>query len=120
MSFYAVDLEMTSFLKNLLKRFSQGRREDFLNHISVLWIHYKENNPKPGSGVGAQWHAEKLMYPASIVKIFFAVAAEEWIRKDWILDSPEVQRALKNMLAYSSNDATSLIVDLLTGTASGP
>ena len=35
-------------------------------------------------------------------------------------DSPELQRAIKDAIVDSSNDATSLIVDVLTGTTSGP
>ena len=60
------------------------------------------------------------MYPASVVKLIYAVAAEHWLERDLLPDSQELRRALLDMLAESSNDATGLIVDLLTGTTSGP
>ena len=34
--------------------------------------------------------------------------------------SAELDRALKDMIVDSSNDATSLIVDIISGTSSGP
>ena len=54
------------------------------------------------------------------MKLIYAVAVERWQQRDLIPDSDELQRALRDMIADSSNDATGLVVDLLTGTTSGP
>ena len=43
-----------------------------------------------------------------------------WLQQDLIVDSEELRRALHEMIANSNNDATSYILDLLTGTTSGP
>ena len=48
------------------------------------------------------------------------MATQVWLQQDLIVDSEEVRRALHEMIANSNNDATSYIVDLLTGTTSGP
>ncbi|MBD0393364.1 MAG: serine hydrolase [Microcoleus sp. C1-bin4] len=60
------------------------------------------------------------IYPASIVKLFYLVAIWEWAQKGMIKTSPELERAVRDMIVDSSNDATSLVVDALTGTTSGP
>jgi beta-lactamase class A len=45
---------------------------------------------------------------------------QEWLEKAMIQPSKELDRALTDMIVDSSNDATSLIVDILSGTTSGP
>ncbi|MDJ0676990.1 MAG: serine hydrolase [Calothrix sp. MO_167.B42] len=69
---------------------------------------------------GFTYRGMEGIYPASIVKLFYLVAVHEWLDKGMISDSPELQRAIKDAIVDSSNDATSLIVDVLTGTTSGP
>ena len=64
--------------------------------------------------------ASERIYPASIVKLFYLVAIWEWAQKGMIKTSPELERAVRDMIVDSSNDATSLVVDALTGTTSGP
>jgi Beta-lactamase enzyme family len=64
--------------------------------------------------------ASERVYPASIVKLFYLVAVWEWAEKGMIKTSPELERAVRDMIVDSSNDATSLVVDVLTGTTSGP
>lgn len=69
---------------------------------------------------GSSYRGVEKIYPASIVKLFYLVAIHEWLDKEMIADSSELQRAIKDAIVDSSNDATSLIVDVLTGTTSGP
>lgn len=69
---------------------------------------------------GCSYRGVEKIYPASIVKLFYLVAIQEWLAKEMIADSEELQRAIKDAIVDSSNDATSLIVDVLTGTTSGP
>jgi hypothetical protein len=64
--------------------------------------------------------ATERVYPASIVKLFYLVAIWEWAEKGMIKTSPELERAIRDMIVDSSNDATSLVIDVLTGTTSGP
>lgn len=54
-------------------------------------------------------------YPASVIKLFFM--ADVYATKKQ--DTPDVDRALKNMIVDSDNDATAYIVDVLADTTSG-
>lgn len=69
---------------------------------------------------GFHYRGDARIYPASVVKLFYLVAMMEWLERGMIQGDPDLDRALRDMIIDSSNDATSLIVDLLTGTTSGP
>jgi beta-lactamase class A len=60
------------------------------------------------------------IYPASVIKLFYLAAAHRWLEDRKIADTPELRRALKDMIVDSSNDATHYVIDLLTETTSGP
>ena len=120
MAFYRQDPEMASCLKGILDRFEKEGRPNLQKNIAITWIRYDHDMPSPNNGYGAGWNANKSFYPASIVKIVYALATQIWIKQDLILDSSELRRGLFEMIANSNNDATSYILDLLTGTTSGP
>ena len=69
---------------------------------------------------GFTYRGVERIYPASVVKLFYLVAANEWLEKGMTQPSQELKRALRDAIIESSNDATSLIVDILSGTTSGP
>jgi len=120
MAFYRPDPEMASRLETLMDELSADGRPGLRNSLAVTWIRYGDQQPDAGQGVGAGWNEERLLYPASVVKLFYAVAVERWLQQDLIPESDELQRALRDMIGDSSNDATGLVMDLLTGTSSGP
>ena len=120
MAFYQSDPNMLIHLKSVIKKLESEDRPDFNKNIAISWIRYNSLSPTPGSGFGASWNANKLFYPASLVKLIYAIATEIWIRNKLIVESEELFRALSDMLIHSSNDATSYIIDVLTGTTSGP
>ncbi len=60
------------------------------------------------------------IYPASVIKLFYLAAAHRWIEDGKISDTPELRRALSDMIVHSYNEATHYVVDVLTGTTSGP
>jgi len=60
------------------------------------------------------------IYPASVVKLFYLEAAHRWMEDGKISDSAELRRAMRDMIVDSSNDATHYVIDLVTGTTSGP
>ncbi|KGG20133.1 Beta-lactamase class A [Prochlorococcus sp. SS52] len=111
---------MGILLRELIERFEKESRPDLHKKVSITWVCYKTQNPEPFSGIGAGWLENKLIYPASVVKLFYACAIETWLQKDLLVDSTEMRRAIADMIVNSSNDATSYIVDLLTATTSGP
>ncbi|MBL9199554.1 MAG: serine hydrolase [Opitutaceae bacterium] len=71
--------------------------------------------PRRGSVRG-----DVMIYPASVVKLFYLAAAHRWMEDGRLADTAEVRRAMKDMIVDSSNDATHYLIDLLTGTTSGP
>jgi hypothetical protein len=69
---------------------------------------------------GFSYRGVERIYPASVVKLFYLVAMHEWLESGMVASSPELERAMRDAIVESSNDATSLIVDVLSGTTSGP
>lgn len=59
-------------------------------------------------------------YPASVVKAFYLAFYEAEKEAGRLKDTPELTRAVKDMITVSSNDATGFVVDGITGTTSGP
>src|SRR5262245_21360398 len=70
--------------------------------------------------VWASHRGEAGTYPASVVKLFYLVAARHQIESGVLKETPELDRALHDMIVSSSNDATHYVVDVLTGTTDGP
>ena len=120
MAFYQQDPEMAHCLKGLLDRFEKEGRPNLQENIAITCIRYYEQSPSSSSGFGTGWNTTKNFYPASVVKIVYALATQIWLQQDLIVNSEELNRALHEMIANSNNDATSFILDLLTGTTSGP
>jgi Beta-lactamase enzyme family len=69
---------------------------------------------------GFRYRGGENIYPASVIKLFYLVAAHEWLERGMIPPSAELDRAMTDMIIDSSNDGTGLVVDMLTGTTSGP
>ena len=120
MAFYRPDQLMQEYLALQLKRLAAQGREGLLEHVAVTWVRYDQADPTAGQGLGAAWAEQRSIYPASVVKLFYAVAVEAWLQRDLLPEGEELRRAMRDMIADSGNDATGLLVDLLTGTTSGP
>src|SRR5258705_6145739 len=75
---------------------------------------------KEGPSIQASYRGKDSVYPASVVKLFYLVAAHRWMEDGRLADTPELRRAMRDMIVESSNDATHYVVDLLTGTTAGP
>lgn len=63
---------------------------------------------------------EARIYPASVIKLFYLEAAHRWMEEGKMQDTPELRRALRDMIVDSYNEATHYVVDVLTETTSGP
>jgi len=120
MAFYRPDQVMQEYLVAQIKRLAADGRDGLLERLAVTWVRYDTDQPVTGSGQGAAWGDQRQIYPASVVKLIYAMAAEAWLQQDLLPEEPELRRAMRDMIADSSNDATGLLVDLLTGTTSGP
>ena len=120
MSFYYLQEEMGLALNSILDRVCSNYKENLKSNIAITWINYKSENQYIKKGFGFGINNKKPFYPASIVKLVYGLASYSWIETQKIILNQEISDAVKNMLFYSSNDATSFLIDLLTGTTSGP
>jgi beta-lactamase class A len=68
----------------------------------------------------ASYRGGEQIYPASVIKLFYLVAAHRWMEDGKLQDTEELRRAMRDMIVDSLNEATGYVVDLLTGTTSGP
>jgi hypothetical protein len=131
MAFYSPDPAMDQTLADLVRALELEGRPGLGQQLSITWLRF-ERSPLgqaadadlrrgwPCAASGASWGGERQRYPASVVKLVYLVAAEAWLQAGLLSDGPELRRALAAMIQHSSNDATGLVVDLLSGTTSGP
>jgi len=120
MSFYYLSKEMGLALNDILGRACSYNKDFSREDIAITWINYKSENNRVFKGFGTFIKNKKMFYPASIVKLVYSLAAFYWIKKGSLLLSDELNDAVRKMLSFSSNNATSFLIDLLTGTTSGP
>ncbi|MGO4740565.1 serine hydrolase [Bosea sp. 2KB_26] len=66
--------------------------------------------------IGTARHANWRSYPCSLVKVFHLVAAQAALAEGRLTEHGELDRAMRDMILWSSNSATNYIIDLLTGT----
>ncbi|MSU51339.1 MAG: serine hydrolase [Opitutus sp.] len=109
-------------LQTLVERAAQTAIERFTpqkllaGQLAVTLIDLREAaHPR-----GASIRGDQPIYPASVVKLFYLAAAHRWMEDGKLPDTPELRRAMKDMIVDSSNDATHYVIDVLTGTTSGP
>ena len=86
------------------------------NQLAITLVLLPEKQPR----VRASYRGDQPIYPASVIKLFYLAAAHRWMEDKRINDAPELRRAMRDMIVDSGNEPTHYIVDLLTGTTSGP
>ncbi len=82
--------------------------------VTAIDLGREANDPRWASVRG-----EEKIYPASVVKMFYMAALENWLERGRVKMTPELERGLRDMIVDSSNEATQYILDVLTGTSSG-
>jgi Beta-lactamase enzyme family len=83
--------------------------------IGVAQLDRKSRTYEVGS-----FRGEFSMYPASVIKLFYAAYLAETVRTDKVQLTDELARAARDMIADSNNDATALVLDAITDTTGGP
>ena len=101
-------------VQTTLKKFADKKLGT--NEIAVTLIDLRDAE-KP---VQASYRGGEQIYPASVIKLFYLVAAHRWMEDGKLQDTEELRRAMRDMIVDSGNEPTHYIVDLLTGTTSGP
>jgi hypothetical protein len=99
--------------KTTLDRFADKKLQE--NELSITLIDLRD----PAHALTASFHGNERVYPASVVKLFYLVAAHRWLEDKKIEQTPELTRALKDMIVDSSNEATQYVLDVLTHTTGG-
>jgi beta-lactamase class A len=99
--------------RTTIERFAPKKLEE--KHLSITVIDLRD----PVRPVTASFRGNERIYPASVVKLFYLVAAHRWLEDRKIELTPELTRALRDMIVDSSNEATQYVVDVLTHTTSG-
>jgi hypothetical protein len=87
--------------------------------LSIAVIDLTAASPTASFPAGA-YRGDVSYYPCSVVKICFLSFYEAQKEAGRLRDTPELVRAVKDMITVSSNDATGFVVDSITGTTSGP
>jgi len=99
--------------KTTLDRFADKKLEE--KQLSITLIDLRDAQHP----VTASFRGNERIYPASVVKLFYLVAAERWLEDKKIQESPELTRAIRDMIVDSSNEATQYVVDVITHTTGG-
>jgi hypothetical protein len=95
-----------------LEKFPTLKKEE----LAITAIDLKER----GHPMTANYRGAVPIYPASVIKLFYLEAAHRWMEDGKIKDTPELRRAMKDMIVLSYNEATHYVLDVLTDTTSGP
>lgn len=85
-------------------------RDDF---AITLHLHAGETGPVSAS---FSYRGNVPFYPCSVVKMFYMVALQQAYEDGRLTETPELARAMHDMIKWSSNMATNYIIDHLSGT----
>ncbi len=113
----ALDAALGKVASELVAEFGdRGLTEEGLS-IAVIDL---SNETPNGTFPAGSYRGDVSYYPCSVVKLCFLSFYEARRQAGKLADTPELVRAVRDMVTVSSNDATGLVVDSLTGTTSGP
>src|SRR5689334_19800261 len=99
--------------KTTLDRFADKKLQE--SELSITLIDLRD----PKRPTTASFHGNERIYPASVVKLFYLVATQRWLEDKKIEQTPELTRAVRDMIVDSSNEATQYVLDVLTHTTGG-
>ncbi len=99
--------------KTTLDRFADKKLQE--NELSITLIDLRD----PKRPVTASFRGNERVYPASVVKLFYLVATHRWLEDKKIEQTPELARAVRDMIVDSSNEATQYVLDVITHTTGG-
>src|SRR5215217_980054 len=99
--------------KTTLERFADKKLQE--SELSITLMDLRD----PQHPATASFRGNERIYPASVVKLFYLVAAYRWLEDKKVEQTPELTRALRDMIVDSSNEATQYVVDVLTHTTAG-
>jgi len=110
----ALQAVVDSAVSGTLREFAAKQLQS--NQLAVTLVDLRA----PATPAQASYRGDEQTYPASVVKLFYLVATHQWMEEGRLPDTPELRRAMRDMIVESYNEATHYLVDLLSGTTSGP
>ncbi|HET9785754.1 MAG TPA: hypothetical protein VFP47_01400, partial [Pyrinomonadaceae bacterium] len=90
--------------KTTFDRFADKKLTE--DQLSITLIDMRDSK----SPVTASFRGNERVYPASVVKMFYLVAVHRWLEDKKIEQTPELTRAVREMIVDSSNEATQYVV----------
>jgi len=99
--------------KTTLERFADKKLDE--KQLSITLIDLRDAMHP----VTASFRGNERIYPASVVKLFYLAAPQRWLEDKKIEETPELTRAIRDMIVDSSNEATQYVVDVITHTTAG-
>ncbi|NET09953.1 MAG: serine hydrolase [Symploca sp. SIO2B6] len=102
------------------------------NQLALTWVVYDDpvivntggaiavNDFWQQSVRGFSYRGVESIDPAEIVHLVYLIAIHDWREQGMVPQSNDLDRAMDDMIRLVRHDAASLVVDILTGTTSGP
>lgn len=130
--FFHANRDLQATLEHILETTWDAFPQLAPNQIAITWIPYEPPYRINTGGAlsaeafwqyrpeGASYRGVELIYPASVVTLFYMVAMQVWLEQGMVQSSPEIERALTDMMVDENHHATSYVLDVLSGTTSGP
>ena len=134
--FFTLNSTLQTQLEEILEKTWRYFPELAPNQLAVTWIPY--DTPyriNTGGGLsaeefwqyrpqGASYRGVELFTPGCMAHLFYLVALNDWLEQGMVQPSDEIERALTDMMTdvvpSPNHDAASYVLDVLSGTTSGP
>ncbi|ABG51899.1 conserved hypothetical protein [Trichodesmium erythraeum IMS101] len=129
MTFFNKDEQLNILGKDIIEATQLEFSELTSEAIAITWLVYNSPITRNIQNATEFWQkqvrgwsdrGDEKMYAGGMVHLFYLVAIYEWLEKGMVKTSPELERAIRDMILSANHDGTSLVVDVLTGTTSGP
>ncbi len=130
--FFRPDPALQSTLERILEETWETFPQLAQNQIAVTWTAYDPPYRVNTGGAlsaeefwqyqprGASYRGVELIEPAGLVSLFYLVAMHVWLEQGMVPPSAEIDRALTDMMLTDSHEAIGYVLDVLSGTTSGP
>ncbi|HEX4899930.1 MAG TPA: serine hydrolase [Pyrinomonadaceae bacterium] len=99
--------------RETIAKFADKKLEE--KQLSITLIDLRD----PARPQTASFRGNERVYPASVVKLFYLAATHRLLEDKKITETPELKRAVKDMIVDSSNEATQYVLDVITHTTGG-
>jgi len=130
--FFTTDLRLQAQLEAILESTWEQFPQLAQNQVALTWIPYEPPYRVNTGGAlsaeafwqykpqGASYRGVELTWPGDMVHLFYLIATHVWLEQGMTATDAEIERAMADMVSGSSADAASYLIDVLTGTTSGP